>query len=301
MGKIVVVGSSNTDMVVTTQKMPLPGETLMGNEFSVHQGGKGANQAVAVARAGSEITFIARVGDDDFGRRAIDAYKRDQIDTDSIILDSEQPTGIAMIIVEEETGQNSIVVVGGANQALSIKDIMQVEHIIKEADTVLLQLEIPVEVVESVLRMASVSGVRTILNPAPARSLSDDLLSMVDIITPNETETEMLSGITLEDDGAIEKSAKQLLKKVKEAVIITLGSRGVYMLTSLGDRGFVPTQEVEAVDSTAAGDVFNGYLAAFLGEGLSCREAIKLANRAATISVTRKGAQPSIPMKKELN
>ena len=190
MGEIVVIGSSNTDMVVTTPKILVPGETILGNDFSIIAGGKGANQAVAAARAGGNVTFVAKVGNDDFGRNAITGYKADNIDTSYICIDSANPSGIAIIIVEEGSGQNSIVVAGGSNKSLSIDDIKSAEKLISEADVVLIQLEIPLEVVEFSLKLARKYGVKTILNPAPAQPLSDELLSMVDIITPNESETQ---------------------------------------------------------------------------------------------------------------
>ena len=268
MGRIVVIGSSNTDMVVICKKMPAPGETVMGKEFFMVQGGKGANQAVAAARAGGSVSFIARVGDDDFGRNAVAGYKTDGINADHILIDQDMPSGIAVILVDEVTAQNSIVVASGANGKLSIDDILSAEKIISEADEVLIQLEIPIEVVEFSLRLSKKYGVKTVLNPAPAQSLSEDILSLV--------------------------------KRVNESVIITLGHKGVYFIAKNGENGFVPTVKVDAIDTTAAGDVFNGFLAAAISENKNFVEAISLANKAATISVTKKGAQPSIPTLEEL-
>ncbi|MCX6327307.1 MAG: ribokinase [Bacteroidia bacterium] len=300
MGKIVVIGSSNTDMVVTAPKIPVPGETILGNEFNIIAGGKGANQAVAAARAGGIVTFIAKVGDDDFGENAVAGYKADNINTDYIFIDPDRPSGIAIIIVEEGSGQNSIVVAGGANKSLSIDDIKSAEKLISESDVVLIQLEIPLEVVEFSLKLAKKYGVKTILNPAPAQPLSEEILSLVDIITPNESEMQILTGLNPENDGDVEKAAAKLLEKVNETVLVTLGSKGVYFISKSGENGFVPTIKVEAVDTTAAGDVFNGYLAAAIADGESYLEAISISNKAATISVTRKGAQPSIPKINEL-
>ena len=300
MGKIVVIGSSNTDMVVTAPKIPAPGETILGNKFSIIAGGKGANQSVAAARAGGNVTFIAKVGNDDFGRNSVTGFKADNIDTSYICIDPVNPSGIAIIIVEEGSGQNSIVVAGGSNRSLSIDDIKAADKLISEADVVLIQLEIPLEVVEFSLKLAKNYGIKTILNPAPAQTLSDELLSLVDIITPNESETQILTGLNPLNDDDVQKAAAKLLEKVNEAVLVTLGSQGVYFVSKNGEKGFVPTTKVEAVDTTAAGDVFNGYFAAALSEGKSCMEAIPLSNKAATISVTRKGAQPSIPKIEEL-
>ena len=300
MGKVLVIGSSNTDMVVTTSKMPLPGETVMGHEFAVIAGGKGANQAVAAARAGGEVTLITKIGNDDFGKQAMEGYKKDHIDTDKIFRDPYTPSGIAVIIVDDLSGQNSIVVAPGANASLSTQDIESVKPVISNADIALLQLEIPLETVRRSLKIAREANIRTILNPAPAQPLPDDLLNNVDIITPNETETFILTGIDPDNQENIRKAAVHLLEKVRECVIITLGSEGVYYCHKNGEQMFVPTSKVQAIDTTAAGDVFNGYLAAALSSGKSLIEAIKMSNRAATFSVRHKGAQTSIPYLKDL-
>ena len=301
MGKIVVVGSSNTDMVVRSQRIPSPGETVLGNEFDIIQGGKGANQAVAAARAGSEVSFIARVGNDDFGKAAIRGYQKDRINTDHIIIDPVYPTGVAIILVDENTGQNSIVVAPGSNSQLSTDDIDKAEVVFAKAQAVLMQLEVPLEVVIYTLRLVKKYDVKTILNPAPAQTLNDELLRSVDIITPNENEAELLTGITLVNTEAIMQAADILLQKVNEAVIITLGAKGVYYKVKSGEEANVPTIKTDAVDTTAAGDVFNGYLASALCDGHDFKTAIGIANSAAAISVTRKGAQPSIPSVHELN
>lgn len=295
MGKIIVIGSSNTDMVVTSSKMPLPGETVLGSEFDIIQGGKGANQAVAVARAGGNVTFIAKVGNDSFGTNAINGYKADNIDTNYVLIDDNKPTGVAVIIVDENSGQNSIVVAPGANGNLSVEDIEKVESEIKSADILLIQLEIPLKTVMFALKLAKENGIKTILNPAPAKLLSDDILKKIDIITPNETETEILTGIEITDDASMKKAAAILLESINDTVIITLGSKGAYYLNKSGEEGIVPAQKVNAVDTTAAGDVFNGYLAASLATKKPLHDSILLANKAAAISVLGKGAQPSIP------
>lgn len=300
MGKIIVIGSSNTDMVFRSKKIPAPGETVMGIDFNIVQGGKGANQAVAAARAGADVTFIAKLGNDDFGKAAIDGYKKDRINTDHILIDSTKPTGVAVILVDATNGQNSIVVASGANNNLTINDIENIKEEIKTADIVLIQLEIPMDVVTFSLKLAKKYGVRTILNPAPAQSLNDELLKLVDIITPNETETQILTNIQLTDIQLIDKSAQILLNKVNEAVLITLGSKGVYYASKNGNSGLVPTNKVDAIDTTAAGDVFNGFLASELSKGSDLNHAIHIANMAAAISVTREGAQPSIPNLSEL-
>jgi ribokinase len=295
MAKIVVIGSSNTDMVVSSPKMPVPGETVMGNEFNIIPGGKGANQAVAAARANGKVTFIAKVGNDDFGRNAIAGYKADKINTDHIFVDPINPTGIAVIIVEETTGQNSIVVASGANGNLLVEEIKGIKEVIIRADIVLMQLEIPLDVVYNALKICKKQNVKTILNPAPATHLSDAMLSLVDIITPNESEIHILTGVNPKGEKDIRKAAAKLLEKVNDSVIVTLGDKGVYFVSKSGEHGFVPTTKVNAVDTTAAGDVFNGYLATAIADGKSYKESISLANKAAAISVTIKGAQPSIP------
>jgi ribokinase len=300
MGKIVVIGSSNTDMVVRSQRIPAPGETIMGDAFDIIQGGKGANQAVAAARAGSKVAFIAKVGNDNFGKAAISAYQKDGINTDNIFTDHEHPTGVAIIIVDANTGENSIVVASGSNSQLSPAEIELAKQVIVDANVVLVQLEIPLETVYKALSIAFENKVKTVLNPAPARTLDDGLLSMVDIITPNQSETEILTGIQLTDDAAIQRAASTLLTKVNEAVIITLGARGVYYQTKGGKKVFVPTIKVDAIDTTASGDVFNGYFVSALANGTSFEAAIQQANKAAAVSVTRKGAQPSIPFLSEL-
>jgi len=300
MAKIVVIGSCNTDMVVSSPKMPVPGETVMGGEFAIIPGGKGANQAVSAARAKGQVSFIAKVGNDDFGRNAIAGYKVDNIDISNIFIDPIKPTGIAVIIVEENSGQNSIVVASGANGNLCVNEIKEVKNIIIEADVLLIQLEIPLEVVHYCLKICNQNGVTTILNPAPAKSLSDEILSFVDIITPNESEIQILTGINPNETSQIKKAVACLLEKVNKAVILTLGDKGVYFASKNGDEGFISTTKVEAIDTTAAGDVFNGYLATFVASGKNYRDAIYLANKAAAISVTRKGAQPSIPYIQEI-
>ncbi|MBK3518793.1 ribokinase [Carboxylicivirga marina] len=300
MGKIVVIGSSNTDMVATASSMPLPGQTVHGNSFTVIQGGKGANQAVAAARAGAHVTFIAKVGDDDFGKQAIAAYETEGIDTCQIEIQKGCSTGVAVITVDESSGENSIVVIGGANATFQAEELDEIEADIEEADILLVQLEIPLAVVEKALRMAHKYKVQTVLNPAPAIELSDELLGLVDILIPNETEAALLSGITAESEESLNLVLDKLLQHVNEAVILTLGSQGVVYRSKGGAPIHIKANQVKAIDTTAAGDVFCGYLVSFLSENNAIDEAIKLANNAAAISVTRKGAQPSIPFIKEL-
>ena len=300
MGKVIVVGSSNTDMVFSSEKIPAPGETVLGKDFHIMPGGKGANQAVAAARAGAEVDFIAKVGNDDFGRRAIEGYRKDDIGVGAILTDNEKPSGTAMILVDTKNGQNSIVVAPGANGALTPEDIYQSEAIINSADVLLLQLETPLETVHAALKTAKANNVTTILNPAPAQFLSKEILELVDIITPNETETELLTQIQPNDLESARLAASKLMTDVNTAVVITMGENGAYYLSLKNGEGLVPAQKVEALDTTAAGDVFNGYLAAYIADGFNVLQAIPTANKAASICVTRMGAQPSIPFRKEL-
>lgn len=300
MKKVVVVGSSNTDMVVSAAKIPLPGETIMGSDLAIIPGGKGANQAVAAARAGAQVLFVTKTGEDDFGRQAIQGYRNEQIDTSYIFTTSESPSGIALIIVDEHSGENSIVVAPGANNRLTPGEIMSVTDQIRDAAIVLVQLEIPLQTVEKCLQLARQSGIRTILNPAPAQVLSHSLLKLVDIITPNETETMLLTGIEPNNRENTERAARILLERVNDTVIITLGAEGVFYLSKNGAKAFLPATRVQAIDTTAAGDVFNGYLASHLASGDNMETAIRQAMKAATSSVCKKGAQTSIPFAHEL-
>jgi ribokinase len=298
MGNVVVVGSSNTDMVFGCSGMPKPGETITGKSFDIFPGGKGANQAVAAARAGASVTFIARVGNDHFGKKAIQDYGRDKINTSYISTDPDLPSGTAMIMVDE-TGQNSIVVVPGANGNLRPEDIDKAEEVFRDADILLLQLEIPLNAVEHALKLAKKYGVLTILNPAPAVKLDTAILSLVDLITPNETETSLLTGIFPQENDTLNSAADHLHHSVRN-VIITIGEKGAFLSTG-ETASVIPAEQVKAQDTTAAGDVFNGYLAAALAHGKTLQEATKMANKAACLSVQKKGAQPSIPYYSELN
>ena len=296
--KIVVVGSSNTDMIIKVNRIPKPGETVLGGEFSMAPGGKGANQAVSAARAGGEVIFVTRVGDDVFGKRAIEGFIKDNINVENIIHDKNASSGIALIFVDSE-GENSIAVASGANANMSPEDIKKSEDVIASASIVLMQLEIPVNTVKSVVDIAVKNNVKIILNPAPAQKLDDNLLKDVFILTPNESEAEILTGINVKDEEGAEKAASVLLEKNIGCVLVTLGPNGVYV-ASPDFKGLIPGFKVKAVDSTAAGDVFNGALAASLAENKSLIEAIKFSNAAAALSVTKLGAQTSIPYKSEV-
>ena len=295
---IIVVGSSNTDMVIKAEKFPLPGETILGGEFFLFPGGKGANQAVAAARLGGKVTFIAKVGNDIFGEQALQQFKTEGIVTDYVAKDLIHPTGVALITVDAK-GENTIVVAQGSNGKLSPDDVNMGVGEFSKAGYILTQLETPLDTILHVAKLASENGKKMILNPAPAQSLPSTLFPYLYLITPNETETEVLTGIKIKDQPSIKQAAEKLKEKGVANVIITLGSEGAYLYHD-GDGVLIPTRKVKAVDTTAAGDIFNGALAVALAEGNTLKQAVEFANHAAAISVTKMGAQASAPYRKEM-
>jgi len=298
--RIVVVGSSNTDMVIKTSRIPRPGETILGGEFHMAAGGKGANQAVAAARAGGDVIFVARVGNDIFGEKAIEGFIHDGIDVRYVFKEPRAASGIALIIVGAD-GENSIAVASGANANLSTEDIRRAEKEISSAKILLMQLETPLETVRKAAEIAAANKVPVILNPAPARALNARLLRCISILTPNETETEILTNIKIKKTSDMARAAQYLLDKGVQAVLITLGSKGVFAASKTEKAGqIIPAFKVKAVDTTAAGDVFNGALAAALAEGKPLLDAARFANAAAALSVTKLGAQPSAPFRKDI-
>lgn len=296
--KIVIVGSTNMDMVVTAVHIPVPGETVLADSFFMNPGGKGANQAVAVARLGGNVSFISKVGNDIFGKQFIQLFNEESINTQFVLEDLNLPSGVALISVDK-MGENSIVVAPGSNGNLLPSDLESSLKEIATADLVLMQLEIPIITVNYVAEYAATRGIRVILDPAPAMELEPELLKNIDILTPNQTEAEILSGIKVIDIKTAEIAAQKINKLGVRNVVITMGAQGA-LIWQDGKSTLVGAQKVTPVDSTAAGDVFNGGLAVALSEGKTLKNAVEFASIAAAISVTRMGAQSSIPYRSEL-
>jgi len=296
--RIAVIGSSNTDMVIKTTKLPAPSETILGGDFFMNPGGKGANQAVAAARLGGKVSLIAKTGDDVFGRQARQNFESDRINCNFLVTDPDHPSGVALITVDSH-GENCIVVAPGSNGSLGKTDIDQAREEILRSELILMQLEIPIETVSYAANIAFDAGIKVILNPAPAAKIPDELLSRLYMITPNETEAELISGIPVVDMESARLAAQNLYDRGVKVVVITLGSKGALLFT--GDKALlVPSPRVEAIDTTAAGDVFNGAIAVAISEGMELEKAVKFACEAASISVTRMGAQSSAPYRKEV-
>ena len=298
MKKIVVLGSTNTDMVIAGRKIPVPGETISGGKFLMNPGGKGANQAVAVARLSQKkgrCAFIAKVGDDLFGRETAVRMRRDGVDA-KLIVDRKEPSGTALILVAPD-GQNVISVALGTNGTLSARDIAKFRKNIESAAALLMQLETPIGTVVTAAKWAHAKGVPVILNPAPAAKLPNELYKCLEWITPNETEAELMTGVKVTDAKSAQKAVEVLLKRGVKHVAITMGSKGVYCGNC---RRLYPAKKVRAIDCVAAGDTFNGAFVVALAEGRCCKDAIAFAQKAAAISVTRPGAQSSVPFRKEI-
>ncbi len=298
-GKLVVLGSINADHILNIEQFPYPGETVIGKQYKVAFGGKGANQAVAAGRSGAEIAFIACVGADDIGERVRRQLASDRIDTQPIEAIADSTTGVALIFVNAE-GENVIGINAGANAAVTPDYLARYRQKVIDADALLMQLESPLETVIAAARLAKQHQTKVILNPAPARELPDELLGMIDMITPNETEAQRLTGIAVDSDADAARAAQALHDKGIATVIITLGSRGVW-LSENGNGKRVPGFKVQAVDTIAAGDTFNGALVTALLEGRIMADAVRFAHAAAAIAVTRPGAQPSVPWREEID
>ncbi|MEQ5973368.1 ribokinase [Serratia liquefaciens] len=298
-GKLVVLGSINADHILNIEQFPRPGETVIGKQYKVAFGGKGANQAVAAGRSGADIAFIACVGADDIGERVRQQLASDRIDTQPIEAIADSTTGVALIFVNAE-GENVIGIDAGANAAVTPDYLARYQQKVIDADALLMQLESPLETVIAAASLAKQHQTQVILNPAPARELPDDLLATIDMITPNETEAQHLTGIAVNDDNDASRAAQALHDKGIATVIITLGSRGVW-LSENGNGKLVPGFKVKAVDTIAAGDTFNGALVTALLEGKIMADAVRFAHAAAAIAVTRPGAQPSVPWREEID
>jgi ribokinase len=296
---VVVVGSSNTDLVGRTPRIPVPGETVMGDDFSIHPGGKGANQAVAAARLGADVTFLANIGLDDFGDASVNGLLAEGIRTTYICRDEEYPSGVALIVVSD-SGENSIAVIPGSNGQLMPFHVDDAAESIRKADVLLVQLETPLDTVAHALATAHGAGVMTVLNPAPAAELPDEVIAMIDYLTPNKTEAERLSGITISDSESAGEAGQALIERGARTVIVTLGDQGALLVTASHELHVHSPIVVSPVDTTAAGDAFNGALAVALARKDGIGDAMRFACSAGALSVTRLGAQPSLPRQEEV-
>lgn len=298
MPRIMVVGSSNTDMVVKTEHLPSPGETVIGGEFVTVPGGKGANQAVAAARLGAEAVFVARLGCDVFGDSSLRNFEREGLVTDYVVRDPERPSGVALILVDS-AAENIIAVAPGANGALSPEDVDRAAGVLSECDALVVQLEVPLPAVVHAVRLAHEQGVRVILNPAPACRLPAGLLEIVDVLTPNESEARLLLGLGADEQVDDPEVIRRFIDLGVGTVILTAGAKGALVVTP-GESRLVPAPKVRAVDTTAAGDAFTGALAVALSSGADIMDAAGFACRSASIAVTRLGAQCSMPTSEEV-
>lgn len=296
--KIVVIGSANTDMIIKSERFAEPGETLLGGDFFMRPGGKGANQAVSAARLGGDVTFVCKVGADELGQHSVVGYKQEGIDTSYVISDPIQPTGVALISVDRH-GENKIIVAPGANGNFKAIDIIALKELIIRAEIVLLQLEIPLEVISKVLELCLQNSVRVVLNPAPAQTLPDWYYKDLFLITPNQTEAEQLTGIKVDnEDSALQACGRFHAMGVRN-IVITMGQSGAYVFSD-GYTGLISAPKREVIDTTGAGDIFNGALVVALAQKKGWKEAVIFACAAASLSVTKVGAQSSAPKQEEM-
>lgn len=296
--KVTIVGSFNMDLSVRTPRMPVPGETLLGGPFTTGPGGKGANQAVAAARLGADVSMLVKLGQDVFGNQAAENLIREGINPETILRTDQTHTGVAFIIVDN-TGENLIVVAGGANNQITPEDVERARTTLTSADILLTQLEIPMETVAYAVKIAHDAGVKVVLNPAPGQPLSPDLLQRIDILTPNETEAQTITGLPVTNVAEAEEAGRHLLRSGVKAAVITLGSKGSLVVTPDGST-LVPGRSVKVVDTTGAGDAFSGALVVALGEGKGLVEAAAFANAAAALQVTKPGTAPAMPYRDEV-
>ena len=298
--RICMVGSSNTDLIARVPRLPVPGETLHGHSFQTGFGGKGANQAVMAARLGAQVSVVTKLGRDSFGENTLNNYREQGIVTSHVLFDEHAASGVALIVVDENTGQNSIVIVPGANDALTPQDVRNAQDVIHAAQIVICQLEIPNVTTLEALRVAKAGRVTTIFNPAPAAAFPDEILALTDILIPNEVETGMLVGRALESDEQVIEAARELQRRGPRTVVITLGSRGAVVVEGEQAPVWITAEKVQAVDSTGAGDAFVGSFAFLLAEGRSMGDAARRAAGIATRSVLKPGTQTSFPYRDEV-
>jgi len=295
MGQVTVVGSFMYDLVATVPRRPKTGETLVGNTFGMFLGGKGANQAIAASRAGSKVTMVGRLGNDSFGKQFFEKFSKEGINTDFVAQDDENGTGVAMPLIDA-SGDNSIVIIPQANMALTVENINQAQSTIADADVLVMQCEVPMDANQRAAEIAKQNDTLVILNPAPAQLIPDQILKLVDIIIPNEIETETLTGLPTKTENEVLVAGRNLLSKGVETVILTLGDRGSLLLNEDGEK-LIPAFDVSVVDTTAAGDSFCGVLAASLANGISINLSVEIANAAGALAVTKLGAEPSLPQR----
>ncbi len=299
--RVLVFGSYVTDLSSRIQTFPKPGQTVKGREFHLGPGGKGSNQAVAANRAGADVTFVTKLGDDLLGTQTLDFYSKEGLDTRNILIEKGGQTGSALIMVDESTAQNRIVVVGGACEQVNDQDVEKISGLLDQTDIFLTQLETNIEPVYKLLKAAKQKGILTILNPAPAQVIDKEYMKSVDIIIPNETEAEFLTGITVTDHDTAKQAAQALLEQGAKGVVITLGKRGAYA-TYQGEEKLVSAVDCgAAVDTTGAGDAFIGGMVAALADGKDFFDAVNYGSVTAGIAVTRKGTAPAMPYKKEIS
>lgn len=301
-GKVTVLGSFVVDLMARSPHIPVPGETVKGSIFKMGPGGKGSNQAVAAHRCGGNVTLITKVGRDVFGKVALDFYHGEGMDTQFVFEDDALSTGIALIMVDEHTAQNSITVVPGACGAISEEEIQRAFPVLDETAILVSQLETNLDILAPAVKRVHQHGGMAILNPAPAPQtpLDDSFIGMFDVVTPNETEASFLTGIEVVDRQSAHKAAQVLQKKGAKDVIITLGKMGCFLLDSEGQALLFPTMDVKVVDTTGAGDAFNGGLSTALSQGKDLRQAIYVATAVASLSVTKVGTAPAMPTEEEL-